>query len=79
MEMKRIKFTAIIACDLVCLLAACGNDDITNEVSQHTLKVVSANTSFDALGGTDSIYVNVDAAKAYAMHPGLRLKLRENL
>ena len=30
MEMKRIKFTAIIACALVCLLAACGNDDVTN-------------------------------------------------
>ena len=59
--MKKVKFTTIIACALVCLLAACGNDDITNEVSQHTLKVVSANTSFDALGGTDSILVNVDA------------------
>ena len=79
MEMKRIKFTAIIACALVCLLAACGNDDITNEVSQHTLKVVSANTSFDALGGTDSIYVNVDAAKAYAMAPWAKAETKGKL
>lgn len=79
MEMKRIKFTAIIACALVCLLAACGNDEVTNEVSQHTLKVVSANTSFDALGGTDSIYVNVDAAKAYAMAPWAKAETKGKL
>ena len=67
--MKIVKLHSIIALGLFALLAACGNDKNDNSVDLQTLKVVSAKTSFDALGGKDTILVNNDVKKAYALAP----------
>ena len=67
--MKIVKLHSIIALGLFALLAACGNDNNDNSVDLQTLKVVSAKTSFDALGGKDTILVNNDVKKAYALAP----------
>ena len=65
--MNKVLFHTIFALGCLSMLAACGNDDITNDVDMHTVKVVSAKTSFDALGGTDSIIVEGDVKQAYAV------------
>lgn len=47
-------------------LASCGNDDVTNEIAQHGVDLLSAQTKFEAAGGTDSIVSSKAVVKAYA-------------
>lgn len=42
MVMNKVLFHTIFALGCLSMLAACGNDDITNDVDMHTVKVVSA-------------------------------------
>lgn len=51
---------------LGCLVMASCSDDTTNDISVHGLTVLSAKTSFSAVGGTDTVAVAKTPIKAYA-------------
>lgn len=48
------------------ILSSCDNDDTTNDIATHGLEVTSAKTSFEAIGGTNSITVANTPVSAYA-------------
>lgn len=63
--MKKI-FSLSVAVMLGGLLLASCDDDSTNEIATHGLQVVSAQTSFPATGGTQTITVAQTPVRAYA-------------
>lgn len=64
MRLSRIYYMSFIAMGSL-FLASCADDD-NNSVADDGVKVVSAETSFDANGGDHEITVNKDVVKAYA-------------
>lgn len=64
MKLSRIYYVLFIAMGSL-FLASCSDDD-NNNVADDGVKVVSAETSFDANGGEHEITVNKDIVKAYA-------------
>lgn len=51
------------------VLASCDDDDTTNDIPVHGLEVVSAQTSYTAVGGTGEIRVAKPVISAYAKDP----------
>lgn len=63
--MKKIHSLYVVALLGILILVSCNNDDTTNEIATHGLQVLSAQTSFPAKGGTQSIAVAQTPVKAY--------------
>ncbi len=77
--MNKILFHAFCVMGCLSLLTACEKGDITNDIDTHSVKVLEANTSFDALGGTDSIYVEGNVTHAYANASWAKTQTKGNL
>ena len=59
-------FQTIFAVGCLFALASCNSDDVTNDIDQHKVEVLSAKTSFEASGGTNNVTVVGNVVKAYA-------------
>lgn len=59
-------FQTIFAVGCLFALASCNSDDVTNDIDQHNVEVLSAKTSFEAAGGTNNVTVVGNVVKAYA-------------
>lgn len=59
-------FQTIFAVGCLFALASCNSDDVTNDIDQHKVEVLSAKTSFEAAGGTNNVTVVGNVVKAYA-------------
>ena len=77
--MNKILFHAFCVMGCLSLLTACEKGDITNDIDTHSVKVLEAITSFDALGGTDSIYVEGNVTHAYANASWAKTQTKGNL
>lgn len=77
--MKKLLRYTMLAVGCLALTTACNNDDVTNDIAQHNVKVLSAQTAFNAVGGTDSITIEGNVAHAYANAPWATITTKGNL